>query len=160
MLQCKKTNRKYRLGITEQLTEDMKASMRAGGTERTGVLRLLRSAIKNEEIKAGHSLTEEEALKVLAREAKQRRDSIEAYGKAGRDDLVATEEMELGVIAEYLPEAMSDDELVEVIDAVIAEVGATSPAQMGAVIGGVMKQVGARAEGGTVSRLVREKLAG
>jgi uncharacterized protein YqeY len=144
--------------INEQLTEDMKASMKAGQADRTGVLRLIRGALKNEEIKVGHPLDEAEVLKVLQREAKQRRDSIAAYRDANRPELAEHEEAELAVISEYLPEAMSDEELAQVVDEVIAETGATTPAQMGAVIGGVMKRVGARADGGTVSRLVRERL--
>jgi uncharacterized protein YqeY len=144
--------------INEQLTEDMKASMREGQADRTGVLRLLRGSLKNEEIKVGHPLDEAEMLKVLQREAKQRRDSIAAYREAGREELAAREEAELAVIGEYLPQAMSEDELAKVVDEVIAETGASSAAQMGAVIGGVMKRVGARAEGGTVSRLARERL--
>jgi uncharacterized protein YqeY len=147
------------VSITEQLTEDMKTSMKAGDSERTGILRLLRGALKNEEIKVGHVLDEDEALKVLQREAKQRRDSIEAYQGAGREDLAAKERYELEAIGGYLPEAMSDDELAKLVDEVIAETGATDVKQMGAVIGGVMKRAGARAEGGVVSRLVREKLA-
>jgi uncharacterized protein YqeY len=145
--------------ISEQLTEDMKTSMKAGDAVRTGVLRLLRGAMKNEEIKLGHPLEEAEMLKVLSREAKQRRDSIEAYQAAGRADLVAVEEAELKVISGYLPEAMSEADVAKVVDEVIAEVGATDMKQMGAVIGGVMKRVGAKAEGGLVSKLVREKLA-
>ena len=133
--------------------------MKAGDAERTGVVRLLRGAMKNEEIKAGHELSEDEALKVLQREAKQRRDSIEAYGSAGRADLAAHEEAELAVIKSYLPAVMSDEELAKVVDEAIAETGATDAKQMGAVIGAVMKKVGARADGGVVSKLVREKLA-
>ena len=144
--------------LFEQLTEDMKASMKAAEADRTGVLRLLRGALKNEEIKAGHPLDEAEALKVMQREAKQRRDSIEAYRSAGRDDLLAQEELELGIISQYLPAAMSEAELEKVVDAVVTELGASSPAQMGQVIGAVMKQVGAKAEGGTVSKLVRARL--
>lgn len=145
--------------IVEQLTEDMKVSMKAGDTGRTGVLRLLRGAMKNEQIKAGHELSDDEALKVLQREAKQRRDSIEAYRGAGRTDLAEHEEAELVVISGYLPEVMSEDELAKVVDEAIAETGATDVKQMGAVIGAVMKRVGARAEGGAVSKLVRERLA-
>jgi uncharacterized protein len=143
----------------EQLTEDMKASMKAGQTDRTGVLRLVRGSVKNEEIKLGHPLDETEVVKVLQREAKQRRDSIAAYREAGRDDLVQHETMELEVISGYLPEAMDEAELAAIVDEVVAETGATGMAQMGAVIGGVMKRVGARADGGTVSRLVKAKLA-
>jgi uncharacterized protein len=148
------------VGILDQLTNDMKDSMKAGNSERTGVIRLLRGSMKNEEIKLGHVLTEEEALKVLTREAKQRRDSIAAYQEAGRDDLVKQEEAELAVITEYLPQAMTEDEVAKVVDHVVDRLGATDLKQMGAVIGAVMKEVGARADGGTVSRLVRERLNG
>lgn len=145
--------------IVEQLTEDMKASMKAGEADRTGVLRLLRGALKNEQIKVGHELSEDEALKVLQREAKQRRDSVEAYQSAGRADLAEREEAELAVIKSYLPEVMSEDELAKLVDEVTSEIGATDIKQMGAVIGAVMKRAGARADGAQVSKLVREKLA-
>ena len=145
--------------IAEQLTEDMKSSMKAQDADRTGVLRLLRGSLKNEEIKVGHGLSDDEALKVLQREAKQRRDSVEAYQAAGRTDLADREEAELKVIKCYLPEVMSDDELAKVVDEVVAETGATDAKQMGAVIGAVLKRVGARADGAAVSKLVREKLA-
>lgn len=145
--------------ISEKLLEDMKTSMKAGDTERTGVLRLLRGALKNDEIKQGHPLSEDEAMKVLVREAKQRRDSIEAYKTAGRDDLVAVEESELKVISEFLPKAMTEDEIAKVVDEVVTQLGASSPAQMGQVIGAVMAKVGAAADGGTVSKLVRARLA-
>ncbi|MBW4062224.1 GatB/YqeY domain-containing protein [Candidatus Saccharibacteria bacterium] len=145
--------------ISEQLTADMATSMKAGTAERTGVLRLLRSSLKNEEIKLGHPLSDDEALKVLQREAKQRRDSITAYTEAGRTELAANEQMELETIATYLPQPLSDAELGGIVDEVIASLGATDMKSMGAVIGGVMAKVGARAEGGAVSKLVREKLA-
>lgn len=145
--------------IAERLTEDMKTSMKAQDAERTGVLRLLRGSLKNEEIKLGHGLSEDEALKVLQREAKQRRDSVEAYRSAGRADLVEREEAELAVIKGYLPETMSADDLAKVVDEVVGEIGATDAKQMGAVIGAVLKRVGARADGAMVSKLVREKLA-
>lgn len=145
--------------IAETLTEDMKASMKAQDADRTGVLRLLRGSLKNEQIKVGHELSDEEALKVLQREAKQRRDSVEAYQSAGRTDLAEREEAELVVIQGYLPEVMGEDELAKVIDEVISETGATDAKQMGAVIGAVLKRVGARADGAMVSKLVREKLA-
>jgi len=146
------------MSIPEQLTEDMKAAMKAGETERLGTVRLLRSAMKNEEIKTGHELSDIEALKVLQREAKQRRDSIEQYEAAGRMELAAIEEKELAIIRTYLPEPLAEDEIASIIDEVIAAQGATDMKQMGAVTGAVMQQVGARAEGGLVSRLVREKL--
>lgn len=146
------------MNINEQLTEDLKASMKAGQAERTGVLRLLRGALKNEEIKLGHVLEEAEVLKVLQREAKQRRDSIAAYRDAGRTDLADTEAAELAIITEYLPEALDDEAVGGIVDEVIAETSAAGMAQMGVVIGGVMKRVGAQADGATVSRIVKAKL--
>jgi uncharacterized protein len=147
------------VALADKLTEDMKASMKAGNSARTGTIRLLRGAVKNEEIKAGQTLDDEGVLKVLQREAKQRRDSIEAYRAAGRDDLVAHEEAELAVVNEYLPQALSEAELAEVVRSVIAATGATGMAQMGAVMGATMQQVGARADGAAVARIVREQLA-
>ena len=144
--------------IAEQLTEDMKESMRAGDAKRTGVLRLLRGALKNDEIKVGHTLDDTAVMKVLQREAKQRRDSIDAFKSAGRDDLLAQETVELEVIASYLPAAMSQEELAGVVDTVVIETGATDIKQMGQVMGAVMKRVGARADGGAVSAAVRARL--
>src|SRR6266700_2210071 len=123
------------VSIAEQLTEDMKASMRAGNAEKTRTLRLLKSSMKYEEIKVGHQLTDEESLKLLQREAKQRKDSITAYEVAGRRELAAGENSELTIIQGYLPQALSEDELKQIVDEVVSEVGATDMKQMGAVIG-------------------------
>jgi uncharacterized protein len=144
--------------ITEQLTEDMKTAMKAGDADKLGTVRLLRGAMKNEQIKLGHELSDDEAMKVLQREAKQRRDSIEQYRSASREDLAAKEESELTVIAEYLPQPLAEAELEQIVNDTIVEVGASDIQQMGAVIGAVMGKVGARAEGGAVSKMVREKL--
>lgn len=148
------------MGVLDQLKTDLNDSLKAGDTSRLGVVRLLRGALKNEEIKQGHQLSEDEALKVLAREAKQRRDSIAAYQAAARDDLVKVEEAELAVIAGYLPQALSEAEVKQLVDQAVGRLGASSPQQMGAVIGAVMKEAGARSDGGLVSRLVRERLSG
>jgi hypothetical protein len=144
--------------ILETLKSDMATSMKAGDAPRTGVIRLLRSAMQNEKIKQGRDLSDEDALKVLQREAKQRRDSITQYGVAGRQDLIYIEAAELEVITAYLPQALSQAELEIVVDGVIARLGATDMKQMGAVIGMSMKEVGARAEGGAVSAIVKAKL--
>lgn len=142
--------------ITEQLTSDMAAAMKGGQSERVGTLRLLRGSMSNERIKLGHELSDDEALKVLQREAKQRRDSIEQYTNAGRAELAAKERAELEIIESYLPQPLSEDELKALVSQAAAELGAD--AQLGAVIGKVMAAAGARADGGTVSRLVRERL--
>ena len=146
--------------ISETLMADMKSSMIAGNSDLTGTLRLLRSAIKNEEIKTGKLLEDAEVLKVLQREAKQRRDSIDQYNGANRPELAAHEEDELVIIQTYLPKALSADELGQVVDRVIERLGATDAKQVGAVIGAVMQEVGATADGGSVSALVRAKLVG
>jgi uncharacterized protein YqeY len=146
--------------VGERLTEDMKTSMRAGDTVKTGTLRLLRSAMKNEEIRLGHALSESEAVAVLRREAKQRRDSITAYESAGRTDLVDREQAESAIIDTYLPPALPESELVAAVEGVIAQMGATGLQQMGAVVSAVKSIVGDRVEGGDIARLVRERLTG
>ena len=145
--------------IAEQLVADISTSMKAGDSARTSTLRLMRNALKNEEIKLRRELTTDEELKILQREGKQRRDSIAAYEEAGRSELAAEEKAELGIISSYLPQALSEDELMTVVVAAIAETGATEMKQMGMVIAAVMKQVAGKAEGGDVSRLVKEALA-
>lgn len=142
--------------LIDQLTSDMGQAMKSGQAERVATLRLLRSAMSNERIKLGHDLSAEEALKVLQREAKQRRDSIEQYQAAGRSELAAKEQSELELIEAYLPQPLTEDELRVLVDQAVTAMGPS--AQMGAVIGKVMAEAGARAEGGTVSRLVRERL--
>ncbi len=145
--------------ITERLTEDMKTAMKAGEADKLATVRLLRGSLKNEQIKLGHELSDEEALKVLQREAKQRRDSIEQYRTAGRAELVATEERELAIILGYLPQPLSEAELGTMVDDAITATNAQDMKQMGVVVGAVMAQAGARADGGVVARLVREKLS-
>ena len=148
------------MNISDKLMSDVKASMLAGTSDVTGTLRLLRSSIKNEEIKAGRPLDESEIMKVLQREAKQRRDSIDQYNDANRPELAAHEQFELDIIQGYLPRALTSDELEQVVEGVIKRLGATDAKQLGAVIGAVMQEVGATAEGGAVSAMVRSKLVG
>lgn len=151
-------NQGFCVSIAEKLTDDMKSSMLARDATRTGTLRLLRGSLKNEEIKIGHPLDEAEALKVLQREAKQRRDSIDAYTTAGREDLAANEQGELDIISSYLPSELSDAELDAVVSRIVADMGTVDMRQMGQVIGRVMQKVGAQADGGRVAKVVREKL--
>lgn len=148
------------MGLSEQLTEDMKTSMRAQDAKRTGTLRLVRGAIKNEEIKLGHALSDDEVQKVLVREAKQRRDSISAYEAAGRQDLVATEASELEIISAYLPKMLGEAELVALVDEAIAATGAQDAKAMGQVIGAVKAKAGAAADGAMLAAMVRAKLGG
>jgi uncharacterized protein len=145
------------MALIDQIDTDLASSMKEGEAARTGVLRLLKNSIKNEQIKAGHDLSEPEVLKVLQREAKQRKDSIAQFKQGGRDDLADTEQQELAVIETYLPQQMSETELTVLVDTVITETAAT-PAQMGVVIGEVMKRAAGQADGAAVSQLVRQKL--
>lgn len=142
----------------QQIDQDLTTSMKEGVAARTSVLRLLKASMQNEQIKLGHELSEAEVVKVLQREAKQRRDSIEQYRSGGRDDLADSEQHELDVIKAYLPDQMSEEELAGVVDAVITELGAEGLSQMGVVMGVVMKRANGRADGAAVSALVRTRL--
>ena len=144
--------------ISEQLVTDIAASMKAGDSSRTSTLRLLKNAIKNEEIRTRQDVSNEDMTKILMREAKQRRDSIAAYEEAGRTELVVEENAELKIIATYLPQPFSEDELKTIIAASISKLGATDIKLMGAVIADVMKESTGKAEGAEVSRLVKEAL--
>ena len=147
------------MALPTQIDQDLATSMKEGVVARTAGLRLGKSSLKNEQIKRGHELSEAEALKVLQREAKQRKDSIEQYRAGNRADLAESEQHELTIIEAYLPQQMSPDELEQLVDSVIAETNATGVAQMGAVIGAVLARAKGRADGAAVSQLVRQKLA-
>lgn len=146
--------------LVARIDQEMTEAMKSNEVARLGVLRLLKTSLKNEQIKLKRELTEDEALKVLQREAKQRKDSIEAYQKGNRPELAEVEAIELKLIEEYLPTQMDEVAVTKLVDEAIAATGATSPAQMGQVIGQVMKQAGGAADGGLVSRLAKERLNG
>lgn len=146
------------MGLADTLQTDLNQALKAGQTEQVALLRLLRSSLQNERIKLGHELSEGEALKVLQREAKQRKDSIEAYRQGDRQDLVEFEQAELKLIEEYLPTGMTEEELDKLIADVMSEVGASDPKEMGVVIAAVMQRAGGRADGATVAQKVRQKL--
>ncbi|MDA1061504.1 MAG: GatB/YqeY domain-containing protein [Chloroflexi bacterium] len=146
--------------LAETLRAEMTAAMRARDTARRDTLRLLIAALDNARIAAGHELSDEESVVALQREARQRRDSIEEYGKGGRADLVASEQAELEIISAYLPEELTEEELSAAVDEVIAEVGASGAGELGKVMGPLMERVRGRADGRHVTALVRERLAG
>ena len=142
------------MSIKDKLMEDLKAAMRSRDADRTGVLRYLRSEIHNQEIADGKDLDDDGVMAVLDRQAKQRRDSIDAFKQGNRPDLVAKEEAQLAVIMDYLPEQLSDDEIAEIAREVIADVGASGPGDVGRVMGAVMPRVRGKAEGRKVSQVV------
>ncbi len=140
------------------LDDDMKQAMRDRDTLKRDVIRYLRSEIRNQEIRVQDDLDDQGVLQVLARQAQQRRDSIEAFRDADRDDLVEREQAELEIILGYLPQQMSRDEISELVRQVIAEIGAEGPGDMGKVMGRIMPQVRGRAEGREVNAVVSETL--
>lgn len=144
--------------LKEQLNADLKEAMKAKDKETLKTVRMLKSAVQNEEIKVGHDLTAEEELTVLAREVKQRRDSLEEFMSAGRDDLVEPLKYEIEVVERYLPAQLSDDEIREIVKKAIDEVGVSDKSGFGKVMGKVMPQVKGKADGNKVNAIVKEML--
>jgi len=144
--------------LKPRLTEDMKSAMRARDKERLGVIRLVLAAIKQIEVDERIELDDARVLAVLDKMVKQRRDSIEQYQSAGRQDLVDQEQFELTIIQEYLPAALTDAEIDSMVAAAIETSGASSPKEMGAVMGILKPQMQGRADMGKVSKLVKDKL--
>ncbi len=147
------------MDLREKLDQDLIEAMKRREKERLSVLRMVRSEIKNQEIKARKPLDESALLALLARSAKQRRDSIEQFRKGAREDLVAQETRELEILLDYLPRPLTDDELRKVVAKTVTQVGATSMKEMGAVMKQVMAEVGGRADGKRVNQMVREVLS-
>ena len=139
------------MSIQARMQEDVKQAMRARDVLRRSVLRYLRSEIHNAEIAQQKELDDEGVLAVLSRQAQQRRDSIEAYEGANRQDLVEREKGELSIILEYLPQQLTRAEIDSLVEQAIADTGASGPADMGKVMGKLMPQVRGRAEGRDVS---------
>ncbi|MCH7511696.1 MAG: GatB/YqeY domain-containing protein [Chloroflexi bacterium] len=148
------------MSIKAQLTSDLKDAMRQRDDRRRDVLRFTLAALQNAEIATREELDEPAAMAVLAKEAKQRRDSIEEFRKADRQDLVAKEEAELAVLTPYLPEQLSREEIAQAAREAIQEAGASSPQEMGKVMAVLMPRLRGRADGRQVSEVVQELLAG
>ena len=147
--------------LEEQIDSDLKGAMRARETQKLGVLRMLKSALKNAAIEKGGAsatLEDAEATQVIRKQVKQRQDSIESFEKGGRAELAEKEKAEMAVLQQYLPAAMSEEELARFVREAIAEVGATSKAQMGAVMKALGPKAGGRADGRTVSQEVQKQL--
>ncbi len=145
--------------LITDIEQDLKDARLAKDAERRDALSLLLNALRSAEKDLQRPLTDDEALQVLQRERKKRVEAIEAYRDAGREAQAEAEEAELDVIEEFMPEQLSEDELDEIVDDVIAEVGATSLRDLGRVMADVMPRVSGRADGSLVSQVVREKLA-
>ena len=147
--------------LKEQIVADMTAAMKAKDAARTSTLRMLKAAITNREKDGGAEATDEEVLKILRTQVKQRRDSVEQYQKGGRQDLADKEQAEIAVIEGYLPQAASQDQIDKAVAAAITETGASSLKDMGAVMKAAMAQLaGKNADGKAVSEAVKAKLSG
>ena len=144
--------------LKERLAEEMKDALRKGEKVRLGTLRLLSASVKNREVELRREVTDEEFVEVAGREVKRRNEALEAYEKAGREELVAKEREEREVLQTYLPEQLDDDQVRSLVDEAIASTGASGPKEMGKVMGYVMGKAKGRVDGGTVQALVRERL--
>ena len=145
--------------LRERLREDTTAAMRSGDALRRDVLRMVQNAIYNAD-KAKHTtMSDDEIVGVITREVKTRRESVEAFHKGGREDLVAKEEAEIAILRDYLPEALSDDELQALVDEGVAATGATSARDLGKVMGWLSPKIRGRADGKVASGLVAQALA-
>jgi len=147
------------MSLKDKLTEDLKQALREGDERRKSAIRLAMAAIRNAEIEKRRELDDGELLQIIAKEVKQRRDSIAEFTKAGRQDLIDQEKAELEVLLAYLPRQMTREEIEEAARRVIQEVGATGLSQMGKVMGRLMPQVKGRADGRLVSEVVRALLS-
>jgi hypothetical protein len=146
--------------LKDQITEDMKTAMRAKDSERLGTIRLLLSAIKQKEVDERVVLDDAAIVSIVDKLIKQRKDSIEAFEKADRKDLADKEKAELSVLQAYLPQRMSADEVLAAVKAIVVELGATGPGDMGKVMGVVKTRLAGKAEMGQVSAAVKAALAG
>jgi uncharacterized protein YqeY len=145
--------------LIEELGDEVKEAMRAGDAARRDALRLILSSLKSAEKDLLRPLTEDEELQVLQRERKKRIEAAEAFRGGGREEQAAKEDAELAVLEEFMPEPLTEEELERIFDDAIAENGATSMRDMGRVMKDVMPQIAGRADGATVSQMLREKLA-
>lgn len=148
------------MSLKQRLTDDMKAAMKAGEKERLGTIRLMNAAIKQKEVDERVEVDDTQVLAILEKMMKQRKDSVSQYEAANREDLAVIERAEMAIIEQYLPAKLGEAEVLAVIDAVIAEVGASGPADMGKVMGAVKPKLAGQADMGEVSKLIKQRLAG
>jgi len=147
------------MSLKDQITEDMKTAMRAKEVTRLGTIRLLLAAIKQREVDERVMVDDTGVLAIVEKLIKQRKDSIEQFAKAGRDDLVAVEQAEMIILQDYLPEQLSDAEISAAVSAAVTASGASGPQDMGKVIGILKPQLAGKADMGKVSGLVKAALA-
>lgn len=147
------------MSLKQQITEDMKAAMRAKETARLGAIRLLLAAIKQREVDDRTELSDAAVVTVIEKMNKQRRDSISQYEAAGREDLAEVERFELGVLQAYMPQQLSADEIGRAVDEAINEVGAVGPQDMGKVMSLIKPRLAGRADMAKVSSIIKSRLS-
>ncbi|MFG6114286.1 GatB/YqeY domain-containing protein [Halobacillus sp. MO56] len=148
------------MSLVERLNEDMKQAMRNKDKEKLTVIRMVKASLQNEAIKLGRGeLSEEEELTVLSREVKQRKDSLHEFKEAGREDLVEKLNREIEILQAYMPKQLSEEELEQVVQDTITEVGASSKQDMGKVMSAIMPKVKGKADGSQVNKLVLKHLS-
>lgn len=147
------------MSLGDRLNEDMKLAMKSQDKFKLSVIRMVRAAIKNIEIDQRKTLSEDEELDVLSREIKQRKDSLQEFEKAGRDDLAENLKQEIAILMEYMPQQFTEEEVKAIVLQTIQEVGASSKAEMGKVMGALMPKVKGRADGKLVNQLVQQSLS-
>ncbi|MEM8843695.1 MAG: GatB/YqeY domain-containing protein [Pseudomonadota bacterium] len=146
--------------LKEQITADMKSAMKDGNKERLTTIRLILAAVKQVEVDTRDQVDDQSMLVILDKMAKQRRESISQFEQAGRDDLVAKEKQELEIISEFLPKALSEGEITQLINDAMQQTSASSMKDMGKVMGILKPQLQGRADMGQVSKLIKDKLSG
>ncbi|GLI08303.1 MULTISPECIES: GatB/YqeY domain-containing protein [Paenibacillus] len=147
------------MSLSDRLNDDMKLAMKSQDKFKLSVIRMVRAAIKNLEIDQRKTLDEQEVLDVLNREIKQRKDSLQEFEKAGRDDLAENLKAEVAILMEYMPQQFTDEEVKAIVQQTIQEVGASSKADMGKVMGALMPKVKGRADGKVVNQFVQQLLS-
>lgn len=146
------------MSLAERLNEDMKQAMKAQDKFRLSTIRMVRASVKNQEIELRRPLDDNEVLEILSREVKQRKDSLQEFTKAGRDDLAVPLEAEIAIIAQYLPQQLTEEEIKAIVTQTIQETGASSKADMGKLMGALMPKVKGRADGKLVNQIVQQQL--
>jgi uncharacterized protein YqeY len=147
------------MNLAERLNEDMKQAMKSGEKFRLSTIRLVRAAIKNQEIELRRPLDDSDVIQVVSRELKQRRDSLPDFQRAGRDDLVANVSAEIDIISQYLPEQLTEEEIKDIVKQTMQETGASSKADLGKLMGVLMPKVKGRADGKLVNQIVQQSLS-
>ena len=146
------------MDLKEQIKNDLKNSMKSGDNIIRGVLRMLFSDIKNVEINEREEINDEKIIEIIKKNIKSRKDSIEQYTKGNREDLANQEKVELEILEKYMPEQMGEDEVRKIVINIISKSEALTASDFGKIMGAVMKEIGNKADGNIVSRVVREEL--